>query len=136
MICTKCGNDRDEHTEFPKRHGKRNGRVCNSCKSVDIKAWFKKNPKYYKEYAARPGVGARLYEHKRKWVARNPEKRNAHMAVFHAVKRGELLKPDNCEDCGKPSEMIHGHHEDYTKPLDVVWLCPPCHMARHYDGSD
>lgn len=26
---------------------------------------------------------------------------------------------------------IHGHHEDYKKPLEVVWVCFACHAIRH-----
>ena len=42
--------------------------------------------------------------------------------------RGHLI-PEPCEDCG--SEDVEMHHEDYTKPLHVNWLCRSCHMARH-----
>jgi hypothetical protein len=31
--------------------------------------------------------------------------------------------------CG--SKKVHGHHEDYNKPLEVHWLCPKHHKARH-----
>ena len=26
----------------------------------------------------------------------------------------------------------HQHHEDYSRPLDTVLLCPSCHMIRHH----
>lgn len=45
------------------------------------------------------------------------------------AKRNGALTRLPCRDCGaKKSEM---HHPDYSKPLDVVWLCKPCHDAEH-----
>lgn len=34
-----------------------------------------------------------------------------------------------CEVCG--ALKVHAHHDDYSKPLDVRWLCPPCHRSHH-----
>lgn len=39
------------------------------------------------------------------------------------------LTAEPCEVCG--ALPTHGHHEDYGKPLEVRWLCPLHHMARH-----
>lgn len=50
--------------------------------------------------------------------------------VGEAVRSGALVKPDACEDCDGPGPL-HGHHEDYDKPLEVAWICPPCHARRH-----
>ena len=55
----------------------------------------------------------------------------AQAKVESAVKNGRLKKPDACQWCEKPSSMLHGHHRDYDKPLDVIWLCPPCHAKIH-----
>ena len=42
--------------------------------------------------------------------------------------RGHLVaKP--CEKCGSADSQKH--HPDYSKPLDVIWLCRPCHVAVH-----
>lgn len=48
--------------------------------------------------------------------------------VASAIKKG-IIKPCVCW-CGKKAEA---HHEDYSKPLDVVWLCKKHHMERHVE---
>lgn len=64
---------------------------------------------------------------------KRPERIRARRAVEYARKRGALVKPAACEDCGTvpPRQRLHAHHEDYTKALDVVWVCGPCHGKRH-----
>lgn len=56
--------------------------------------------------------------------------------VRRAVRDGRLVKPDACENCGATGTLLHGHHDDYSKPLDVIWLCPTCHADRHADRRD
>jgi hypothetical protein len=46
-----------------------------------------------------------------------------------AVKNGSLKKQP-CEKCGSTGR-VNAHHEDYTKPLDVMWLCYTCHRELH-----
>lgn len=38
------------------------------------------------------------------------------------------MRPETCSKCYE-GETIQAHHEDYTKPLEVDWLCPMCHKA-------
>lgn len=52
----------------------------------------------------------------------------AHQAVQRALASGKLLRQP-CEQCGAPK--THAHHADYSKPLEVQWLCPLCHKAVH-----
>lgn len=57
-------------------------------------------------------------------------KTTAHQMVAEAVRRGKLAKPTQCPQCLReniPSRQMHGHHEDYGKPLEVKWLCAKCH---------
>lgn len=63
----------------------------------------------------------------RNWQKRNPEKRYAHNQVAIALKSGKLKRQD-CVICGAKADA---HHEDYTKPLDVIWFCK-LHHARHH----
>lgn len=62
------------------------------------------------------------------WAKRNRHKTRAQLAVKRAIDSGRLI-PKPCH-CGQPAEA---HHEDYTKPLDVIWLCTTHHAARHIE---
>ena len=59
----------------------------------------------------------------------------AHRAVTRAIKNGTLVRPDVCSKCGKNrGAPIEGHHEDYSKPLSVEWLCSVCHGRTRRRG--
>lgn len=55
-------------------------------------------------------------------------KQRARTALSQAVKAGKV-KRGLCEKCGDPRS--HGHHDDYTKPLEVRWLCKKHHDEEH-----
>ena len=57
-----------------------------------------------------------------------PEKHTAKNALSYAVKKGRVKKKP-CEVCGK--EKAQAHHDDYSKPLDVRWLCVKHHNEHH-----
>jgi hypothetical protein len=46
------------------------------------------------------------------------------------AKKNELMK-DRCEHCGS-TKRLNMHHPDYSKPLEVVTLCVPCHEKVHH----
>lgn len=101
---------------------------CNNCAVKTTKEWTLKNREKKRvnnnKYLAahpRPGQTA-AYKQK------NPEKRAAHIAVGIAVRSGKLQKRP-CIICG--NKKAHGHHDDYSKPLDVIWLCSIHHKERH-----
>ena len=56
-----------------------------------------------------------------------PEKHSARVQLRNAVRSGRVEEMP-CVKCGKKAD---GHHEDYSKPLDVVWLCRSHHAERH-----
>ncbi len=65
----------------------------------------------------------RAYQnHKHKWQAR--------AKVRYAVRTGKIDKPTKCEMCGL-MKNLQGHHEDYSKPLEVRWLCAKHHAELH-----
>lgn len=67
-----------------------------------------------------------LLEKQRKYRKKNPEKCRAQSLVNSYVARGKIIRPMQCEVCGKIGRT-DAHHEDYTKPLDVIWVCRKCH---------
>jgi hypothetical protein len=60
----------------------------------------------------------------------NPSIKRAHNKVFRALATGKLERPAVCDACAKPCR-VNAHHGDYSKPLEVVWLCDRCHMKAH-----
>lgn len=60
------------------------------------------------------------------------DKKRARDRVRSAVKYGKLSKPVVCSDCGQPGKL-QAHHADYSKPLDVTWLCFQCHLKHPTD---
>ena len=61
-----------------------------------------------------------------KSMKRGDDARRAHSAVYRAIQKSLLIRSPVCEVCGAQCKT-EGHHEDYNKPLQVVWLCPRCH---------
>jgi hypothetical protein len=59
-------------------------------------------------------------------------KANARSYANVAQKRGRLARCP-CERCG--AEHAEKHHDDYSKPLEVRWLCRPCHLSIHRVGG-
>lgn len=70
------------------------------------------------------------------------EQRRANGLVARAVSTGALERPEVCSRCGQRCERIGGlgdelvngiqaHHSDYSRPLDVSWLCASCHRREH-----
>lgn len=64
-----------------------------------------------------------------KYAKNSPEKVAAHVMVSRAISKGDLLRQP-CQVCGA-TEFVHAHHEDYSKPLDVIWLCARHHTLTH-----
>ena len=131
--CSKCEIEKSEF-EFGKQTAAKDGLHpwCKVCKSVTDseysqteagKASHQKAKRAYKKTKASK-------ESYRKYRLDNPEKAKARSAVSGAIRSGRLTRSDFCESCFQ-EEFAEGHHEDYSKPLDVDWLCIECHIELH-----
>lgn len=65
----------------------------------------------------------------REYAKANKLKVQARSAVLVAMRQGKL-KRQPCEKCGS-ARYIQAHHDDYSKPLEVRWLCAICHKRHH-----
>ena len=59
----------------------------------------------------------------------------AHSTLERAIKKGIIKKPKLCPECGS-NRKIEAHHHDYTKPLEVIWLCCACHRILHQGKTE
>lgn len=105
---------------------------CKKCRNKFIEKYQKNNPNKVKEWRANylsTDAGKQMI---RASVTRyrkdNKEKAFAHWTVQHAKRSGKL-RQQLCEECGESN--THAHHDDYSKPLTVRWLCPKCHKKHH-----
>lgn len=63
--------------------------------------------------------------------ARTPERRSARIAVGNAVRDGSLSPWSACAIPDCCNHRIEAHHADYSRPLNVVWLCQAHHKQAH-----
>jgi hypothetical protein len=80
------------------------------------------------QYAQTPEGSAALRRGTKAWERRNPIKKAASTAVNNAIRSGRMTRQP-CEVCGEAK--AHSHHDDYSKPLDVRWLCTTHHAEWH-----
>ena len=131
--CFKCKTIKPLE-EFYKHPNMADGHVnkCKECNKNDATSHRNKNLEKVREYdRARGKIPERLkaqVEITRAWRAEDSRRSVAHYAVAQAIRSGLLVRM-SCIRCGK--EKTEAHHEDYDKPLEVMWLCTPCHKQRH-----
>lgn len=103
---------------------------CKSCVKIRVRVHYYENREKYlnisKLWQSKNLDKAR--ENSRRMKIKFPEKYKARIAARHAKDRGEITKSP-CTVCGKSD--AHMHHNDYSKPLDVQWLCSTCHGLYH-----
>ena len=70
-------------------------------------------------------VSKRVYPLVKAWRKKYPERVHAHRVVFVGMRNG-TIKRKCCKVCGNPKTQAH--HEDYSKPNSIIWLCKPHHV--------
>jgi len=91
------------------------------------------DPQFRERERARAARAYLLYRESRLTLAKkynSSEAVKARQYVREAIQKGILVKPQRCDSCDSVSR-ISAHHDDYSKPLIVRWLCPFCHGEQH-----
>lgn len=142
--CSSCGKIK-QLSEFSRYCRALDGlqRVCKRCQNEYTKRRYRrkkeeirhkarenlKNREFDRLRHKNPGAVASAAKRSALWYNNRPDARRAKDAVSYALKTGRLVK-GCCEVCDT-TERIHAHHEDYSKPLDVHWLCALHHRRLH-----
>ena len=113
MPCRKRFNSDEEYAEWYRKYRDKNRKKMRMYNRQYNKKWREENG-YHNEY---------------KWKSNHKTEHNVHQRLKIAVKKKKIIKTE-CINCGS-NENIVGHHEDYNKPFDVLWLCKVCHYQLH-----
>ena len=143
--CFKCKQEKSI-AEFYTHRKMADGHLgkCKSCTKTDVSNRIdaaKRNPEWVAKERERcrhksikrrdlgiekPRDAEYLLEVQRRNRKRHPDRDRARRILGRAIKSGAIIRPSFCGECFTPCKP-DGHHDDYSKPLDVRWLCEKCH---------
>jgi hypothetical protein len=105
--------------------------VCKACHKVRTYRNHAANPDLYKgiQERHRRQQPDKYINYYRRYRKRHPEEVNARTKVAWALRTGRLVRPGACSACQTASK-VEAHHDDYSKPLDIRWLCRSCHKEQ------
>lgn len=147
--CTKCGLEK-AYDQFVKHRRYKDGYYsrCKECTYKLEKEWRQSNPEKKNEIRTRYRHNNRekIREQDKQFYAKNserlrekqkidkienPHKHKAYKEYRVALSNGKIKQTDYCQICGIKNMPLDGHHADYEKPLEVIWICKSCHMYIH-----
>jgi len=139
-VCTVCGKEKPL-LEFYKRNYRPCGyksecKVCSEKhrQTPEGKAAIKRYFQSEKGKAAIKRGNKRYYvnhpEICKAYREKYPIRYAAYILLDTAVENKKIKKPKRCSMCNRETK-IQGHHEDYYKPLEVIWVCQICHKKLH-----
>lgn len=123
-ICSSCSLEKElTYFHFDNFH-KRYIAKCKPCLNEYQKQWIVNYSKTAKGKEALRRATAKSLE-------KFPEKWKARRILKEEIRLGNIIKPKYCQGCLIENTRIEGHHENYSKPVDVEWLCTRCHATKH-----
>lgn len=145
--CRLCGVTApvDAFYRMPSASDGRDSR-CKECAKEQVRRNRRERSDQYREYErgraslphrvearrtyAKTEKGAEAFNRARaRYRERYPDRYKATNKVNNALRDG-VIEKDACFFCGGTDDLA-AHHHDYSKPLDVTWLCRSCHIKHH-----
>lgn len=129
--CTKCKKEKELSEFYFLDKGKRPMAECKVCRREFARNLFAKKSDAItlRVRLLRQKQGtAEMVRRKKAQDMKFPEKARARRICREAKRYGKI-KVGVCEKCGEVK--VDAHHTDYSKPLDVMWLCRKHHMKLH-----
>lgn len=106
---------------------------CKACTQLTKREFSARHPNYaqIRQVEYRNANRDKLRAAKQRRRQEHPQKERAKDKVKYAVRKGRMMRVGalNCQICRNPA--AHYHHNDYTKPLEVIPLCSSCHRRIH-----
>lgn len=132
--CTHCNISKPKSKFAPRPTASGVYSWCNDCMSEASRQRRIKNPEAWRlqvvrhraTEAGKESLKRAVYKN----IAKSPEKQKARRKLRYAIESGKIIRPNQCNRCNN-TYRIEGHHTDYSKPLEVLWLCKHCHMDIH-----
>lgn len=150
--CREC-NAEKELSEFYKHPRMLDGHLnkCKECVKARVHKHRNANIERFREYDKKRSMNPDRVRARREYVKtdagkktkqkaeknyrhRYPMKYAAHVLFGNAVRDGKIIRENSCSVC-KSNYKVEAHHDDYTKPLEVRWLCEPCHKKWHRENK-
>jgi hypothetical protein len=127
--CAKCKETKSVKDFYTTSFGTP-ASYCHQCRIIIGRNWRVTHLEQSRELVRNASKKYRIkYLHSYdKYVKNNPEKRYAKEVIHDLTRHGKLTRKP-CEVCGE--NKVHAHHPDYSKPREVIWLCPVHHKEEH-----
>jgi hypothetical protein len=127
--CRQCGQSAEHYNSITT--------CCKECWKERVKANRRDKAEHYRAFDKKRNKtperkAAFIAKQRRKRATIGPDYDRAHYVVANAIKKGSLVMPDHCSRC-KINCAPQAHHDDHSKYLAIMWLCPICHAARHVE---
>jgi hypothetical protein len=138
---------KDKYSEIPSRTKRWKLRHIEQFRAIR-RAYYAKHLAHPRPQLTPEERKRRDYESKKRWKLKHPErfarlalrrmaypqtpyeKRMARTKLRNAIAMGKFARPKHCSKCGREGQ-VQAHHHDYSKPFEVIWLCPCCHIDIH-----
>ena len=152
--CRKCSQTKP-YSLFHKNKSTKDGYGwwCKDCSKIEGRKYYLANKDKYRELTRkwRKNNKERTLElntrsvskcietrraYGRNYKNKYPKKYKCRMTTHSAIENGSLIRPDICSVCCGTDKYIQAHHDNYDRPLEVVWLCNSCHNELHKQLRD